>query len=114
MGYAAAMDMDHTTLLETTEIRATQAARDKLSQYLDMLGTSMGRLDDREAFRRAVVGAIHLLGYTAAEISQEFNCSRMTVHRWVQGEAAPFAGMRRVIFEKLQTETRRRLRAKAA
>jgi hypothetical protein len=113
MAYAAFVEPD--TILDHPATRAEQgqdqAIIERLSQYHAHLVSALGRLDDREAFRNAIVGAMRLLGYTAAEISQEFNCSRMTVHRWAQGEAAPFAGMRRVIFEKLQGKTRRRLRA---
>jgi Homeodomain-like domain len=89
---------------------ADQSIAGKLTRYHELLTLATIHLDDRRQFSDAINKAIDLLGYTPADICEQFNCSRMTVHRWTKGEAAPFPGMRRVIFEKLKTETERRLR----
>src|SRR5438105_1151273 len=58
-------------------------------------------LDDRQAFQRAIMGACDVLGYTEVKIAETFSCSRMTANRWIRGEAAPFTGMRIIIFKHL-------------
>ncbi len=68
-------------------------------------------LDNRQAFQRVITGAREQLGYTDANIAETFSCSRMTANRWIRGEAAPFAGMRIVIFRHLSKEIDRHLRA---
>jgi|SRR5580700_1671466 hypothetical protein len=108
MAHAATMD-DMTMLERDARVQTERTLADRLLAY--HRGLRSARLDDRLAFRDAIVGAINLLGYTGRDISREFNCTPMTVNRWTRGEAAPFAGMRRVIYEKLQSETERRLRA---
>jgi transcriptional regulator with XRE-family HTH domain len=80
----------------------------ELVQFYCQLGH--GRLDNRDRFTNTINKAMNLLGYTPAEISQKFNCSRPTVYRWMSGQAAPFIGMRRVIFEELQKEITTRFR----
>jgi hypothetical protein len=75
------------------------------------LAIQRAKPDDREAFRQVMVGARELLGYTDSSIAESFSCSRMTANRWIRGEAAPFAGMRLVIFKQLSKEVERALRA---
>ena len=68
-------------------------------------------LEDRQVFHRAITGARDLLGYTDADLAETFSCSRMTANRWIRGEAAPFAGMRTVVFKHLTKDIDRHLRA---
>jgi ribosome-binding protein aMBF1 (putative translation factor) len=81
---------------------------DELDNYRFSLRSA--RLDDRQAFARAIVEAQRLLGMSQAEIAREFRCTAGTASRWSKGLAAPYPGMRKVIFRRLGEKATHRLR----
>lgn len=81
-------------MTETTELIIAE-----LERYKENLRDAP--LDDRKAFRRAIVGAQALLGLTQSDLAGEFRASRGSVNRWSQGASAPYAGLRHVIFHRL-------------
>src|SRR5689334_18393871 len=107
---AATLSLESHSEASDGQTSGDRALAQKLLKYHECLISAMGILDNRQAFRDVIAGAINLLGYTEIEISREFNCHLTMVNRWLRGEAAPVAGMRRGIYETLQAETRRRLR----
>jgi hypothetical protein len=58
-------------------------------------------VDDRGAFQRAIGEAQSLLDMSSADMAKLCKCARPTVEIWSRGEAAPYHGMRGVIFERL-------------
>jgi len=58
-------------------------------------------LDDRATFQRAIVEAQSILDMSFGDIARLCKCARPTVEMWSKGEAAPYHGMRKVIFERL-------------
>jgi hypothetical protein len=59
------------------------------------------RLDDDDAFQRAIVRGQALLGVSQAEFASWFSLSRATVCRWSTGATAPYPGLRKVVLERL-------------
>jgi len=58
-------------------------------------------IDDRAAFQRAIIEAQSLLDMSTADMAQFCKCACPTVEIWSRGEAAPYHGMRKVIFDRL-------------
>jgi len=58
-------------------------------------------LDDRATFQRAIVEAQSVLDMSSADIARLCKCASPTVEMWSKGEAAPYHGMRKVIYERL-------------
>ena len=83
---------------------------ERLKDYLAFLKGA--DIDDRAAFQRAIGEAQTLLDMSSADMARLCKCARPTVEIWSRGEAAPYHGMRKVIFERLAeialAESRRR------
>ena len=81
-----------------------------MEEYLTFLKGA--DIDDRAAFQRAIGEAQTLLDMSSADMARLCKCARPTVEIWSRGEAAPYHGMRKVIFERLAelalAESRRR------
>jgi len=75
------------------------AERNTLEDYRAFLLAA--DLDDRAAFQHAIVEARSNLDMSSADIARLCKCAHPTVEIWSKGEAAPYHGMRKVIFERL-------------